>query len=80
VGSLSLLQGIIPTQGSKPALPHCSWILYQLSHKGSPQNYLLACIFSFLKCALSAGSWEGKLCPLIAFLRQSGFFKVIEKH
>ena len=35
VGSLSLLQGIFPTQGSNPGLPHCRWILYQLSHKGS---------------------------------------------
>ena len=36
VGSLSLLQGIFPTQGLKPGLPHCRQILYQLSHKGSP--------------------------------------------
>ena len=36
VGSLSLLQGIFPTQGSNPGLPHCRQILYQLSHKGSP--------------------------------------------
>ena len=36
VGSLSLLQGIFPTQGSNPGLSHCRWILYQLSHKGSP--------------------------------------------
>ena len=36
VGSLSLLQGIFPTQGSNPSLSHCRWILYQLSHKGSP--------------------------------------------
>ena len=35
VGSLSLLQGIFPTQGSNPDLPHCRWILYQVSHKGS---------------------------------------------
>ena len=34
-GSLSLLQGIFPTQGSNPGLPHCSQILYQLSHQGS---------------------------------------------
>ena len=33
VGSLSLLQGIFPTQGSNPGLPHCRRILYQLSHK-----------------------------------------------
>ena len=37
VGSLSLLQGIFPTQGSNPGLPHCGWILHQLSHKGSPR-------------------------------------------
>ena len=37
VGSLSLLQGIFPTQGLNPGLPHCRWILYQLSHQGSPR-------------------------------------------
>ena len=36
VGSCSLLQGIFPTQGSYPGLPHCRRILYQLSHEGSP--------------------------------------------
>ena len=36
-GSLSFLQRIFPTQGSNPGLPHCRWILYQLSHKGSPR-------------------------------------------
>ena len=37
VGSLFLLQGIFPTQGLNPGLPHCGQILYQLSHKGSPR-------------------------------------------
>ena len=37
VGRLSLLQGIFPTQGSNPGLLHFRWILYQLSHKGSPR-------------------------------------------
>ena len=37
VGSLSLLQQIFPTQGLNPGLLHCRWILYQLSHQGSPQ-------------------------------------------
>ena len=37
VGSLSFPQGIFPTQGLKPGLPHCGQILYQLSHKGSPR-------------------------------------------
>ena len=31
-----LLQGIFPTQGPNPGLPHCRRILYQLSHQGSP--------------------------------------------
>ena len=35
VGSLFLLQGIFPTQGSNPGLPHCRWVLYQLSYQGS---------------------------------------------
>ena len=37
VGRLSLIQGIFPTQGLNPGLPHCRWILHQLSHKGSPR-------------------------------------------
>ena len=36
MGSLSLLQGIFPTQGSNPGLLHCRQILYQLNHQGSP--------------------------------------------
>ena len=32
MGSLSLLQGIFPTQGFNTGLLHCRWILYQLSH------------------------------------------------
>ena len=42
VGSLFLLQGILPTQGSNPGLPHCRRILYQLSYQGSPSwTYLV---------------------------------------
>ena len=37
VGSLSLLQGIFLTQELNWGLLPCSWILYQLSHKGSPR-------------------------------------------
>ena len=47
VGSLSLLQGIFPTQGSSPGLPYCRWILYQLSHKGSPLNAYKQSIYCF---------------------------------
>ena len=35
----ALLQGIFPTQELNPGLCHCKWILYPLSHQGSP-NYM----------------------------------------
>ena len=38
VGSLSLLQGIFPTQESNQGLLHCRRILYQLSYQGSTQR------------------------------------------
>ena len=37
VGCHALLQGIFPTQGSNSGLLHCRWILYHLSHQGSPR-------------------------------------------
>ena len=37
VGSLSLFQGIFPTQESNLGLPHCRRFLYQMSHKGRPR-------------------------------------------
>jgi len=48
VGSLSLLQGVFSTQRLNPGLPHCKWILYQLTHKGSC-GMLFICSFSLLK-------------------------------
>ena len=38
VGCHALLQGIFPTQGSNPGLPHCRQVLYHLSHQGSHQE------------------------------------------
>ena len=60
VGSLSLLQGIFPTQWSNSGLLYCRWILYQLSHQESPLS--LKCISNpFLlhlhSCCLSAVNW-----------------------
>ena len=39
VGSLSLLQGIFPTQESNPGLQHCRWILYHLSHRDAQREF-----------------------------------------
>ena len=38
LGSLSLFQRIFPTQRLNPGLPHWRWVLYQSSHKGSPNQ------------------------------------------
>ena len=49
VSSHSLLQGIFPTQGSNPGLPHYRRILHQLSHQGSPIEISLV----FTQCPFS---------------------------
>ena len=37
VGCHVLLQGIFPTTGLNPGIPHCRQILYHLSHQSDPQ-------------------------------------------
>ena len=61
VGSLSLLQGIFPTQGSNPGLLCSRWTLYQLSHKRSPR------VLEWVAYPFSSGSswprnWTGLSC------------------
>ena len=61
VGSISLLQGIFPTQGSNPGLPHCRWILYCLSHKGSP-GILEWVAYPFSSISSRTGNQTGVSC------------------
>ena len=61
VGSCSFLQGIFPTQGSNPGLPHCRWILYQLSHKRSP-TILEWVAYSFPKGSSLPRNWTMVSC------------------
>ena len=37
MGFPAFLQGIFPTQGLNPGLPHCGWTFYHLSHQGNPR-------------------------------------------
>ena len=61
VGSLSLLQETFPTQGSNPGPPHCRWILYQLSHKGSPR--ILECVaYPFSSWSSRPRNWTRVSC------------------
>ena len=62
--SLSLLQGIFPTQESNPGLLHCRWILYQRSHKGNPSPCKnLLSLFIHLTM-----DWASALFPVILLL------------
>ena len=44
VRSLSLLQGIFPTQELNRALLHCRQMFYKLNYQGSPQRLLYLCL------------------------------------
>ena len=62
----ALLQGIFPTEGSNPGLPHCKWVLYHLSHQGSPR------ILEWVAYPFSSGcsqprNWTGVSCIAGAF-------------
>ena len=68
VGSLYLLQGFFPTQGSNPSLLHHRQILYQLSHKKSPLSHRLSGLkqqTSVLSSEIQNGShWVKSSLPL----------------
>ena len=61
VGSLFLLQGILPIQGLNPSIPHCRQILYQLSYKGSPR-ILEWVIYPFSSRSSWPSSWIQVSC------------------
>ena len=61
VGCQAVLQGIFPTQGSNPCLPHCRWILYLLSHKGSPR-ILEWVAYPFSSKSSQPRNWTGVSC------------------
>ena len=61
VGCLSLLQGIFPTQGLNPGLPHYRQILYQLSHQGSPR-ILEWLAYPFSRGSSQSRNWTGVSC------------------
>ena len=61
MGSCSLLQGIFPTQGSNPGLPHCRQILCHLSQQGSPR-ILEWVAYPFSRVSSRPRNWAGVSC------------------
>ena len=76
VGSQSLLQGIFPTQGSNPGLPHCRRILYHLSHQGISiyESQVISSI-QFLRMWEEEG--EVSKCRIFIRQRKEGFYAPI---
>ena len=73
VGCHAFLQGIFPTQGSNPGLPHCRQILYYLNHEGSSRLCMLLLLLSrFSHVRLCATPWmAAHQAPLsLGFSRQ----------
>ena len=79
VGSLSLLQGIFPTQGSNQGLLHCRHIPYQLSQQGSPR-VLEWVAFPFSRGSSRPRNWTRVSCIAGIFYtswyRRVGYSKV----
>ena len=48
----AFLQGIFPVQGLNPDLRHCRWILYHLSHQGSPKQTKKGLFIPHITCCL----------------------------
>ena len=61
VGCHALLQGIFPTQESKPSLPYCRQIVYHLSHRGNPR-ILKWVVYPFSRGTSWPGNWTRVSC------------------
>ena len=77
VGCHFLLQGIFPTQGSNPGLPHCRWILYQLSHEGSPR-ILEWVAYLFSRGSFRSRNWAGVSCIAGGFFTSWAIREVLD--
>ena len=66
-----LLQGIFPTQGSNPGLPHCRQMLYRLSHQGSPYIYNWSIVD--LQCFRCTARW-------LSYTNTYIYFQIIFHH
>ena len=66
-GSLSLLQGIVPTQGSNLGLPHCRWIFLPAEPHYFPDNDMGGPTFNLLSKQVWKWNLNGSLLPVIYY-------------
>ena len=78
-GCYALLQGIVPTQGWNPGLPHCRQILQRLSHQESPTKRIKAAVYSNYLRAVGK-KWGKRLSTLTShFLNNRGILLLLSK-
>ena len=78
VGSLSLLQGIFPTQGLNWNLPHCRQIFYQLSYQESPKKQISVFKYSYqLRQNNHTHILKSNYCNVVSILCYSGLCLII---
>ena len=74
----ALLQRILPTQRSNTGLPHCRWVLYCLSHQGSPfYTNILYCLLRRRAVRAVVGKTARRLQRTQAFRRFDEYTSVL---
>ena len=79
MGFHALLQEVFSTQGSNPGFPHCRWILYHLSHQGSPR-ILQWVAYPFSRGSSQPRNWTGVSCIAGRFFASSATRKAWDDH
>ena len=69
VGSLSLFQGIFPSQGSNPGLPQCRQIFLLAEPQGKPKNTGVGSLSS--RGSSQLGNWTGVSCIALVLYQLS---------
>ena len=72
--------GDLPNLGSNPGLPHCRWILYQLSHKGNPRILEWVASLSLLQQVFLTQESNQGLLHCRQILYQLGYQSTINIH
>ena len=69
-----IIESLLDCRGSNPSLPHCRWILYQLSHQGKPKNSGVGSLSLLQRIILTQKSnWGPLICKRTLYqLRYQG--------
>ena len=72
----ALFRSIFSTQGSKPGLLHCGWILYHLSHQGSPKKGWIGLIWGPIDSKKHEAVYMTDMCIFTLWMGLSGDWRI----